>query len=103
MITIFSMSYLEIGITNKGRGSWLKMGIIVIVLFLLLMIPLTQQFFIPLIKKQMSITMIKNHSLSEGDVIMFGDNAWNNTWCVLKIEDSESNIGVRPSIWIRYE
>ena len=35
----------------------------------------------------MSLAMIKNHSLSEGDVIMFGDNAWNNTWCVLKIED----------------
>ena len=74
-------------LTNKGRGSWLKMGTIVIVLFLLLMIPLTQQFFIPMIKKQMSLVMIKNHSLREGDVIMFGDNAWNNTWCVLKIED----------------
>ena len=61
-----------------------------IVIFLLLMIFLSQQFFIPRIKKQASLAMIKNHSLSVGDPLVFGNDEWNNTWRVLKIEDGKA-------------
>ena len=66
-----------------------KLILIGIVLFLIVIIFLTQEFFIPMIKKQMSLAKIKNRSLSEGDVIIFGNDETNNTWRVLKIEDGK--------------
>lgn len=59
-----------------------------ITLFMLILIFLTQTFFIPFMHRAVSYRKILKHSVEEGDVLFFGNNEWNNTWYVLKVEDS---------------
>ena len=65
---------------------------IVVIVILLEAIYLSANVIIPSVKRETSYKKIINNSISEGNVLILGNDEWNNSWIVLKIEDSEALI-----------
>lgn len=65
---------------------------IVVIVILLVAIYLSANVIIPSVKRETSYKKIINDSISEGDVLILGNDEWNNSWIVLKIEDSKALI-----------
>jgi hypothetical protein len=63
---------------------------IVIILFFLLFAYIGQQAVIPYFRKVISYKKIENNSVKEGDILYFGNDEWNNSWRVLKKEESRA-------------
>ena len=45
---------------------------------------------IPYFRKVISYKKIENNSVKEGDILFFGNDEWNNSWRVLKKEESRA-------------
>lgn len=65
----------------------IPVGIFVCVLF---MIFLSKKIFIPQIKRNISYDKTVNNRINEGDLLYFGDDEFNNSWRVLKIEGNKA-------------
>ena len=49
---------------------------------------LSTEFIIPAVRRELAYKAISDKSLRVGDVILFGEEEWNNTWIVLDVQGS---------------
>ena len=76
---------------NYSQKEILKIAIPVgIILVILLFAYIGQQAIIPYFRKVISYKKIANNSVKEGDILYFGNDEWNNSWRVLKKEESRA-------------
>lgn len=83
---------------NKSQNRTSKKEILAVVIpiggivIFLLAFCLSVNVIIPSVKKEVSYKKIVSNSISAGDKLYLGNDEWNNSWTVLKIEDSKALI-----------
>jgi len=78
-------------IRKKSQKEILKIVVpIVIILIFLLVAYIGKNAIIPYFRKVYSYKKIENNSVKEGDILFFGNDEWNNSWRVLKKEESRA-------------